>query len=151
MHVNAGLMDVDRSQIQLFGDFAQKIGLFADAFDQMNLWRAHKGQNQPRKARATAKIDKPEGGGWKEGEQPAAPQIEEAVSIFLQELQLKGHQAIYALHADTDNFHLHIAVNRVHPLNGKVIKPNKGFDLEAAHRAIAKIELRRRLSVVFSS
>lgn len=78
---------------------------------------------------------------WKEGELPAAPQIEEAVSIFLQELQLKGHQAIYALHADTDNFHLHIAVNRVHPLNGKVIKPNKGFDLEAAHRAIAKIEL----------
>jgi hypothetical protein len=77
---------------------------------------------------------------WHEGEQPSPKQVEEAVSLFLDELGLKDHQAIYALHKDTDNIHLHIAVNRVHPESLKVIKPNKGFDIEAAHKAIARIE-----------
>lgn len=77
---------------------------------------------------------------WHEGEQPSPEQVEEAVNLFLDELGLKDHQAIYALHKDTDNIHLHIAVNRVHPETLKVIKPNKGFDIEAAHKAIARIE-----------
>ena len=77
---------------------------------------------------------------WHEGEQPSPKQVEEAVSLFLDELGLKDHQAIYALHKDTDNIHLHIAVNRVHPESLKVIKTNKGFDIEAAHKAIARIE-----------
>ncbi len=50
------------------------------------------------------------------------------------------HQAIFGVHVDTDNRHLHIAVNRVHPDTLKVIKPNKGFDIEAAYQAIARIE-----------
>ncbi len=77
---------------------------------------------------------------WREGEQPSPEQVESAVSIFMDELELKDHQAIYALHKDTDNIHLHLAVNRVHPETCKVIKPNKGFDIEAAHKAIARIE-----------
>lgn len=77
---------------------------------------------------------------WHEGEQPSPGQVEEAVNLFLDELGLKDHQAIYALHKDTDNIHLHLAVNRVHPESLKVIKPNKGFDIEAAHKAIARIE-----------
>jgi len=77
---------------------------------------------------------------WHEGEQPSPEQVEEAVNLFLDELGLKDHQAIYALHKDTDNIHLHLAVNRVHPETLKVIKPNKGFDIEAAHKAIARIE-----------
>ena len=77
---------------------------------------------------------------WHEGEQPSPGQVEEAVNLFLDELGLTDHQAIYALHKDTDNIHLHIAVNRVHPESLKVIKPNKGFDIEAAHKAIARIE-----------
>lgn len=77
---------------------------------------------------------------WHEGEHPTPEQVEAAVTIFLDELGLSGHQAMYGLHADTDNIHLHIAVNRVHPDTLKVIKPNRGFDIEAAHRAIARIE-----------
>lgn len=77
---------------------------------------------------------------WHEGERPSHEQVEGAVSIFLKEVGLEGHQVIYGLHADTDNIHLHIAVNRVHPDSLKVIKPNKGFDIEAAHKAIAIIE-----------
>lgn len=77
---------------------------------------------------------------WQEGEQPSPHQVEEAIDIFLKELGLEGHQAMYGLHVDTDNVHLHIAVNRVDPETLKVIKPNRGFDIEAAHRAVARIE-----------
>jgi hypothetical protein len=77
---------------------------------------------------------------WQEGEQPTPAQVEDAVTIFLDELGLKDHQAIYGLHADTDNLHLHLVVNRVNPDSLKVIKPNRGFDIEAAHKAVARIE-----------
>jgi len=80
---------------------------------------------------------------WQEGEQPNARQVEEAVDIFLEELGLEGHQAMYGLHVDTANVHLHIAINRVHPESLKVIKPNRGFDIEAAHRAVARIEAKQ--------
>lgn len=75
---------------------------------------------------------------WREGEQPSFEQVDEAVTIFLEELGLKDHQVIYALHKDTANLHLHLVINRVHPETLKVV--NHGFDIEAAHRAIAKIE-----------
>jgi len=77
---------------------------------------------------------------WREGEQPTPAQIEEAVDVFLDTMGLIGHQTLYGLHADTDNVHLHLMVNRVHPLTRKVIEINKGFDLEALHRAVARIE-----------
>ncbi|HIE4434279.1 TPA: TraI/MobA(P) family conjugative relaxase [Burkholderia multivorans] len=77
---------------------------------------------------------------WREGEYPTPAQVEQAVEILLAELGLAEHQTLYALHQDTDNMHLHIAVNRVHPDTLKVVKPSKGFDKEAGHRAIAKIE-----------
>jgi hypothetical protein len=77
---------------------------------------------------------------WRAGERPTPAQIEEAVDIFLDAMGLAGHQAIYGLHADTDNRHLHLMVNRVDPVTRKVVEINKGFDLEALHRAVALIE-----------
>ena len=77
---------------------------------------------------------------WPRGEQPTSAQIEEAIDVFLDTMGLVGHQTLYGLHADTDNVHLHLMVNRVHPITRKVIEINKGFDLEALHRAVARIE-----------
>ena len=77
---------------------------------------------------------------WPAGEQPTPAQVEEAVDLFLDELGLTGHQVLYGLHADTDHLHLHLMVNRVHPITRKVVEINKGFDLEALHRAVARIE-----------
>ncbi len=77
---------------------------------------------------------------WHQGEQPTPAQADQAVRIFTKEMGLPDHQAIYALHRNTDNFHLHIAVNRVHPETEQVITVNKGFDIEIAHRVIARIE-----------
>jgi hypothetical protein len=77
---------------------------------------------------------------WREGEQPTSAQADAAVAIFLDEMGLARHQAIYALHRDTHNWHLHLAVNRVDPETEKVVTVNGRFDHEVAHRAIARIE-----------
>lgn len=80
---------------------------------------------------------------WRDGEQPTVDQVEEAVSIFMSVFGLDDHQVVYALHADTENIHLHLVINRVHPDSFKVIKPNRGFDIEAVHKAVAIIEHRQ--------
>jgi hypothetical protein len=80
---------------------------------------------------------------WREGEQPTPEQVEELLAVFLEQLGLQKHQVIAALHQDTDNIHLHIAVNKVNPETYKVVKPARGWDIEAAHRAVAIIEHRQ--------
>lgn len=84
---------------------------------------------------------------WKENERPTPEQAREAAAIFIKQCGLEGHQYVYGLHDDTDNMHVHIAVNRVHPDTGKVVKINKGFDKEAGHQAIAIIEKKHGWSV----
>lgn len=77
---------------------------------------------------------------WREDEQPTAEQAEKCVQIFLSEMGLDGHQTIYGMHKNTQNLHLHIAVNRMSDTTMKVARPNSGFDIKAAHKALAKIE-----------
>jgi hypothetical protein len=77
---------------------------------------------------------------WQENEQPSREQIDEAVDVFLDRMGLSGHQVIYALHDNTGNCHVHIVVNRTHPVTMKVIQPHKGFDIEEAHKTAAWLE-----------
>jgi Relaxase/Mobilisation nuclease domain/Large polyvalent protein-associated domain 7 len=81
---------------------------------------------------------------WRENEQPTTAQADEAVRMFIAEMGLADHQAIYALHRNTNIWHVHVAVNRVNPETEKLVTVNKGFDHEIAHRAIARIEQRQR-------
>ncbi len=80
---------------------------------------------------------------FKENEQPSRKQVDDLVDTFLEHMGLKEHQAIYGLHQNTNNFHVHIAVNRMHPDTLKVVRPNNGFDIEAAHRVVALVEHRQ--------
>ena len=77
---------------------------------------------------------------WKDGEQPTPEKVDFAVRYFLQLMEWKEHQAFYAVHKNTSNLHVHIVVNRVHPDKLKVHRPNRGFDIDRAHLAIAKLE-----------
>jgi hypothetical protein len=77
---------------------------------------------------------------WAEGEQPSADQVDELVDVFLENMGLAGCQTIYGLHYNTENYHVHIAVNRMNPETMKVIQPHKGYDLEEAHKILALIE-----------
>jgi hypothetical protein len=80
---------------------------------------------------------------WREHEQPTAEQVDELADIFLREMGLEGCQTVYGLHYNTENYHVHIAVNRMHPVSMKVIDPNHGFDIEAAHKVLALVEHRQ--------
>lgn len=80
---------------------------------------------------------------FKENEQPSRQQVDELVGMFLEHMGLQEHQAVYGLHRNTNNFHVHIAVNRMHPHTLKVVRPNNGFDIEAAHRVVALVEHRQ--------
>ena len=77
---------------------------------------------------------------WQEGEQPTREQVEEVVDMFLERMGLAGHQTVYGLHYDTDNYHLHIAVNRMNPETEKVVLPFNGLDIREAHKVLALIE-----------
>lgn len=77
---------------------------------------------------------------WQEGEQPSREQVEEVVDIFLKKMGLTEHQTVYGLHYDTDNYHLHIAVNRMNPETEKVVLPFNGLDIQEAHKILALIE-----------
>jgi hypothetical protein len=77
---------------------------------------------------------------FQENEHPSHEQIDEAVNIFLQRMGLEEHQTLYALHQNTANYHVHIAVNRTHSYTMKTIQPHQGFDIEEAHRIVALLE-----------
>lgn len=77
---------------------------------------------------------------WPEGEQPTPAQAEAAVDMLIRHMRLDEHQAAWGLHADTDTLHLHLVVNRVHPVTEKPVKINKGFTREALHQALSMIE-----------
>jgi len=76
---------------------------------------------------------------WRERELPSMGQVDETIGIFVKELGLSEHQCIFAVHGDTHNRHVHIALNRYNPVTGKVVTINKGFYKEAAHKAVARI------------
>lgn len=80
---------------------------------------------------------------WQEGEQPSRDQVEELVDVFMERMELVGHQIVYGLHYDTENYHLHIAVNRMNPETGKVVRSHNGFDKREAHKILAIIKHRQ--------
>jgi hypothetical protein len=80
---------------------------------------------------------------WREMELPTNEQIDEAVKITLRELDLQDCQAVWIVHADTENRHVHIAANRIDPETHRAIRPAGGWTHKAIQRAARKIELAR--------
>jgi hypothetical protein len=77
---------------------------------------------------------------WRENEHPTPEQAREAVTITLDELSLSQCQAVYSLHQNTDNLHLHICVNRIDPETTKAISPAHGWTRRAMEHAARRIE-----------
>lgn len=76
---------------------------------------------------------------WRAGEQPALPQIEQALAILLEETGLRGHQVIWTLHlGGSGNQHLHALISRV---ASDADRPTPvAFFHNAIGRGIARIE-----------
>ena len=82
---------------------------------------------------------------WPEGEHPTPEQVEEVLDIVLAVAGLSRHQAFAVLHGDTDNDHLHIALNRVDPVTGERVQIGRNIErsIETLHQALAIIEHRQ--------
>ncbi|GHV30691.1 hypothetical protein FACS1894167_11930 [Synergistales bacterium] len=78
---------------------------------------------------------------WREMELPTNKQVDEAVKIALKELNLEDCQALWALHANTQNRHVHIVVNKIDPETYKAIQPAGRWTHKALERAARKVEL----------
>ena len=51
---------------------------------------------------------------WREMELPSNGQVDEAAKIALKELDLQGCQAVWIVHSDTENRHVHVVANRIY-------------------------------------
>ncbi len=78
---------------------------------------------------------------WRAEESPTNEQVDEAVGIALKELDLQDCQALWALQSDTENLHVHVAVNRISPQSYRAIRPAGGWTKKALERAARKIEI----------
>jgi hypothetical protein len=62
-----------------------------------------------------------------DGERPTREQLNDIEDTICQALGFGEHQRLSAVHQDTDNMHLHLAINKVHPKTFKVLEPYRDF------------------------
>lgn len=77
---------------------------------------------------------------WQSHESPRPEQIYDSVRHSLNRLGLAEHQFVSAVHTDTDNLHVHVAVNRVHPDNGYLNRLS--YSKEKLNKSCREMELK---------
>ncbi len=77
---------------------------------------------------------------WMEGEHPDSNQVEQSVGHVMKALGMFECEAIWAIHRDTDNHHVHLIINRVHPEHRIVMGPPR-LDYLVIDHAMREIEL----------
>ncbi|MHB1950434.1 MAG: TraI/MobA(P) family conjugative relaxase [Acidiferrobacteraceae bacterium] len=77
---------------------------------------------------------------WREGEHPTKEQIRQSVTHLMTTLQMAECEAVYAVHRDTDHDHVHLVINRIHPVKNTVTGPPQ-FDYFHIDRACRELEL----------
>ncbi|MBM5573165.1 relaxase/mobilization nuclease domain-containing protein [Deefgea sp. CFH1-16] len=66
-------------------------------------------------------------------------EIEIVINKILTGLGINKNRVIYCPHFDTENLHLHIAISRVNPESGNMVKINNGFTKKGFRRVIDQI------------
>ena len=64
---------------------------------------------------------------WKPGEHPSREEKQAALDEFIDYLGVGDHQLIAVEHTDTDIDHVHVALCRVSPLDGRAVKMRPGY------------------------
>jgi hypothetical protein len=78
---------------------------------------------------------------WRQEDAPDQKQIEDCVQHTLKALGMQECQAVWAIHRDTDDDHVHVAVNRVHPEKKTVVGPPRR-DYLIIDRVMRELEIR---------
>ena len=75
---------------------------------------------------------------WQPGERPTQEQWESAAKKSIQALGFQEHQYLVGAHSDTEHFHVHVMVNRVHPETYKAHYPQ--FSKRSLDKTLREIE-----------
>ena len=79
-----------------------------------------------------------------EGEKPTREQIEDIEDRLCAAIGFAEHQRVSAVHQNTDNWHLHIAINKVHPVTFRNLEPFR--DHFRLQEACAELEIKHGLT-----
>lgn len=79
-----------------------------------------------------------------EGERPTPEQIEDIEDRLCIALGFEEHQRVSAVHQNTDNWHLHVAINKVHPTTLRNVSPHGDF--YRLQEACAELEIKHGLT-----
>ena len=78
-----------------------------------------------------------------DGEQPTRPQVEDIEERLCAALGYEEHQRVSAVHQNTDHWHLHVAISKVHPRTFRNYKPF--YDYYRLQSAAVELEIRHGL------
>lgn len=79
------------------------------------------------------------------GERPSLEQLRDIEDYLVASIGLADHQRISAIHDDTDNLHMHVAINKVHPTTLRNVDPHRDYPKLMA--ACRELEIRHGLSL----
>lgn len=84
--------------------------------------------------------------GFPTGEQPDASSLDQIEQRLCAALGLGEHQRISVVHHDTDNLHVHIAINKIHPVRHTIHEPYNAY--HAMGKLCARLEVEFGLQMV---
>lgn len=82
---------------------------------------------------------------FREGERPDRDTITAIEKRFCENLGYGEHQRISVLHGDTENLHLHVAINKIHPETLRIHEPY--YDYKTLARTCSQLEKEYGLEV----
>ena len=82
---------------------------------------------------------------FRAGEEPSAETLKAIEEELCAGLGFKGHQRVSAVHCDTENLHVHIGINKVHPIKHTIHNPFQ--DYKTLAKLCAKLEQQYGLEV----
>ena len=82
---------------------------------------------------------------FRAGEQPSSETLKAIEEEICVGLGFKDHQRVSAVHCDTDNLHVHIAINKVHPVHHRIHNPYQ--DYKALAKLCAQLEQKHGLEI----
>lgn len=82
---------------------------------------------------------------FRSGEHPTPEQLEDIEHQFCKGLGFSEHQRMSAVHNDTDNLHIHIAINKVHPQTYRNVEPY--YDHYKLSELCKEMEIKHNLQI----
>jgi len=80
---------------------------------------------------------------FQEDEKPTIEQLKNIEEELLKSLGMEAHHRLSVSHTNRNNFHIHIAINRIHPINNNLIDPYR--DIPKLHKKAVELEEKHKL------